>query len=82
MRLLEIVHDFIVFDSGTKKVCRRNKYFGVKVAQERVRSREGGIVWHTQGPGKSLTMVWLAKWIRENVKERGLHGGARGVGRA
>ncbi len=68
-RLLEIVHDFIVFDSGTKKICRHNQYFGVRAAQERVRSREGGIVWHTQGSGKSLTMVWLAKWIRENVQD-------------
>ena len=50
-RLLEIVHDFIVFDSGTKKICRHNQYFGVRAAQERVRSREGGIVWHTQGSG-------------------------------
>ncbi|MDQ3436338.1 MAG: type I restriction endonuclease, partial [Actinomycetota bacterium] len=38
-RLLEIVHDFIVFDSGTKKICRHNQYFGVRAAQERVRSR-------------------------------------------
>lgn len=68
-RLLEIAHDFIVFDSGTKKICRHNQYFGVKKAQDRVRSREGGIIWHTQGSGKSLTMVWLAKWIRENVRD-------------
>jgi type I restriction enzyme R subunit len=65
-RLLEIVHDFIVFDSGVKKTARHNQFFGVKAAQERVRSREGGIIWHTQGSGKSLIMVWLAKWIREN----------------
>ena len=56
-RLLEIVHDFVVFDAGTKKVCRHNQYFGVSAARERVRRREGGIVWHTQGSGKSLTMV-------------------------
>ncbi len=66
-RLLEIVHDFIVFDTGNKKVCRHNQYFGVRAARERVNRREGGIIWHTQGSGKSLTMVWLAKWIRENV---------------
>lgn len=66
-RFLEIIHDFIVFDAGTKKVCRPNQYFGVQAAQERVGKREGGIIWHTQGSGKSLTMVWLAKWIRENV---------------
>ena len=66
-RLLEIVHDFMVFDAGTKKACRPSQYFGVRAAQDRVTRREGGIVWHTQGSGKSLTMVWLAKWIRENV---------------
>ncbi|GLW68907.1 restriction endonuclease [Kitasatospora phosalacinea] len=65
-RFLELVHDFIVFDSGVKKVARHNQFFGVKAAQERVGSREGGIIWHTQGSGKSLTMVWLAKWIQEN----------------
>ncbi|MCY4614736.1 MAG: HsdR family type I site-specific deoxyribonuclease [Nitrospira sp.] len=68
-RLLEIVHDFIVFDAGVKKICRHNQYFGVRAAQERVQRREGGIIWHTQGSGKSLTMVWLAKWIREHVTE-------------
>ncbi len=65
-RLLELVHDFIVFDAGTKKTCRHNQYFGVKASQARVAKREGGIIWHTQGSGKSLTMVWLAKWLREN----------------
>jgi len=68
-RVLELIHDLIVFDAGTKKICRHNQYFGVKAAQERVRRREGGIIWHTQGSGKSLTMVWLAKWIRENVTD-------------
>ena len=68
-RFLEILHDFIVFDVGVKKVPRHNQYFGVKAAQERVRRREGGIIWHTQGSGKSLTMVWLAKWVRENVTD-------------
>jgi len=65
-RLLELIHDFMVFDSGTRKVARHNQYFGVKAAQERVARREGGIIWHTQGSGKSLTMVWLAGWLREH----------------
>ncbi len=65
-RLLEIIHDFIVFDAGVKKVCRHNQYFGVKAAQERLSKGEGGIIWHTQGSGKSLSMVWLAKWLREH----------------
>ncbi|MEQ1602189.1 MAG: HsdR family type I site-specific deoxyribonuclease [Methylophilaceae bacterium] len=66
---LELIHDFVVFDAGIKKLCRHNQYFGVKAAQDHIRRREGGIIWHTQGSGKSLTMVWLAKWIRENVKD-------------
>ena len=65
-RLLELIHDFVVFDAGAKKLCRQNQYFGVKAAQDFIRRREGGIIWHTQGSGKSLIMVWLAKWIREN----------------
>lgn len=64
-RLIEILHDFVVYDRGQKKFCRPNQYFGVKAAQESIRNNEGGIIWHTQGSGKSLTMVWLAKWIRE-----------------
>ena len=65
-RFLEIIHDYMVFDAGVKKTCRHNQYFGVKASQDRVAKREGGIIWHTQGSGKSLTMVWLAKWLREN----------------
>lgn len=68
-RFLEIIHDFIVFDSGIKKTCRHCQYFGVKAAQDYVERKEGGIIWHTQGSGKSLTMVWLAKWIREHVSD-------------
>lgn len=67
-RFLEIIHDFVVFDAGIKKLPRHNQYFGVKAAQARIHTREGGIIWHTQGSGKSLTMVWLTKWIREHVE--------------
>lgn len=66
-RFLEIIHDFIVFDAGVKKTCRHNQYFGVQEAKKYVKNDQGGIIWHTQGSGKSLTMVWLAKWIRENI---------------
>ena len=66
-RLLEVLHDFIVFDAGIKKICRHNQYYAVKATQERIKSREGGIIWHTQGSGKSLVMVWLAKWILEKI---------------
>ena len=68
-RLLELIHDYLAFDAGIKKACRHNQYFGVRAAQLHLRRREGGIIWHTQGSGKSLTMVWLAKWIRENVAD-------------
>jgi type I restriction enzyme R subunit len=64
-RLLEVLHDFVVYDRGQKKFCRPNQYFGNKAAQESIRQKEGGIIWHTQGSGKSLVMVWLTKWIRE-----------------
>lgn len=65
-RLLEFIHDFTVFDAGVRKTARHNQFFGVQAAQDRIAKREGGIIWHTQGSGKSLTMVWLAKWIREH----------------
>ena len=65
-RFLEIIHDFILFDGGIKKLCRPHQYFGVKAAQQHANRREGGIIWHTQGSGKSLVMVWLAKWILEH----------------
>ena len=65
-RLLELIHDFIVFDRGIKKVARANQYFGVQAAHKHVDDREGGIIWHAQGSGKSLTMVWLTKWIHEH----------------
>lgn len=65
-RLLDLIYNFIVFDGGIKKICRHNQYFGVLASRQRVKAGEGGIVWHTQGSGKSLTMVWLSRWIKEN----------------
>ncbi len=65
-RLLELMHDFVLFDGGVKKLPRVHQYVGIKAAQEKVSKREGGIIWHTQGSGKSIVMVLLAKWILEN----------------
>jgi len=65
-RLIELMHDFVLFDSGVKKLPRVHQYFGIKAAQQRVNARNGGIIWHTQGSGKSILMVLLAKWILEN----------------
>lgn len=68
-RFVELLHNFIVFDSGMKKTCRPNQFFGNMAARDFVRRHEGGIIWHTQGSGKSLTMVWLSKWIKENIPD-------------
>ncbi len=65
-RLIELMKDFVLFDGGVKKLPRVHQYFGVKAAQEHVRKHQGGIIWHTQGTGKSIVMVLLAKWILEN----------------
>ncbi len=65
-RLIELMHDFVLFDGGIKKLPRAHQYFGIKAAQEHVDAYKGGIIWHTQGSGKSIVMVLLAKWILEN----------------
>jgi type I restriction enzyme R subunit len=65
-RLIELMHDFVLFDGGIKKVPRVHQYFGIKAAQRHVDEKRGGIIWHTQGSGKSIVMVLLAKWILEN----------------
>ena len=64
-RILDLIYNFIIFDNGIKKVPRPHQYEGVKAAQERIRQREGGVIWHTQGSGKSILMVLLAKWLLE-----------------
>ena len=64
-RLLDLMRNFIIFDAGQKKVPRPHQYFGLKAAQERIGKREGGVIWHTQGSGKSILMVLLAKWLME-----------------
>ncbi|MCX7074708.1 MAG: HsdR family type I site-specific deoxyribonuclease [Methylococcales bacterium] len=65
-RLIELLFDFILFDGGVKKLPRVHQYFSIKAAQQHVKQRKGGIIWHTQGSGKSIVMVLLAKWILEN----------------
>jgi len=65
-RLIELMHDFVLFDGGTKKLPRVHQYFAIKAAQEHIKQFKGGIIWHTQGSGKSIIMVMLAKWILEN----------------
>ena len=65
-RILELIHDFILFDGGIKKLPRVHQYFGIKAAQSHVNAFKSGILWHTQGSGKSIVMVLLAKWVLEN----------------
>jgi len=65
-RLIELIHDFVLFDGGIKKVPRVHQYFGIKAAQQHARQRKGGIIWHTQGSGKSIVMVLLARWLLQD----------------
>lgn len=66
-RFLDLIHNFIIFDKGIKKVCRYNQYYAIKRAQHRLtEEKRGGIIWHTQGSGKTLSMIWLSKWILAN----------------
>ena len=67
-RLLDLTFNFTVYDAGEKKVARYQQYFAIKKSMRRIRSvtngqRTGGVIWHTQGSGKSLTMVMLAQAI-------------------
>ena len=68
-RFLSLVHVFVIYDAGIKKICRHNQYFANIAARKRIQDGEGGIIWNTQGSGKSLIMVWLTKWIIENIND-------------
>jgi type I restriction enzyme R subunit len=68
-RLLDLIRNFIIFDGGRKKVPRPHQFAGVKAAQERIDQQEGGVIWHTQGSGKSILMVLIAKWLLEHDSE-------------
>ncbi len=65
-RLIELMRDFVLFDGGIKKVPRVHQYFGIKAAQRHAHERRGGIIWHTQGSGKSIVMVLLARWLLQD----------------
>jgi type I restriction enzyme R subunit len=68
-RLLDLVRNFILYDNGIKKVARYQQFFAIKKAMQRLKTfdaygrRRGGLIWHTQGSGKSLTMVMLVKCL-------------------
>lgn len=66
-RFLELIKDFIIFEAGKKKICRYQQYFAVKAMLERIKhDQKGGVVWHTQGSGKSITMVYITKKLMED----------------
>lgn len=73
-RLLDLVKNFILYDNGVKKITRYQQFFAIKKTIERIKERDengkrrGGLIWHTQGSGKSLTMVMLVKNLIETVK--------------
>lgn len=67
-RLMDIIFNYVLFDNGEKKVARYQQFFVIKKSMQRIRNvengkRKGGVIWHTQGSGKSLTMVMLAQAI-------------------
>lgn len=68
-RVMELIRYFILFDSNVKKICRYQQYFAIREIIKTIRqtdergNRQSGVIWHTQGSGKSLTMVMLAKYI-------------------
>ena len=68
-RFLDIIRNCVIFDDGIKKVPRQHQYVGIQAAQARMAKREGGVIWHTQGSGKSILMVLLAKWLLEHDSE-------------
>lgn len=73
-RLLDIIRNFIIYDNNVKKIARYKQYFAVKKCMNRILLKDGantrnGVVWHTQGSGKTLTMIMLTKMIlRESMK--------------
>jgi type I restriction enzyme R subunit len=67
-RLMDIAFNFVLFDNGEKKIARYQQFFAIKKSMQRIKHvengrRKGGVIWHTQGSGKSLTMVMLAQAI-------------------
>ncbi len=66
-RFIDLLNNAVIFDAGVKKLPRPHQYHALKEAQKFVRRKESGIIWHTQGSGKSIMMVLLGKWILENI---------------
>ena len=73
-RLLDLIYNFTIFDDGIKKITRYQQFFAIHKTIEKVSkinidgSRTGGVIWHTQGSGKSLTMVMMAQQLAQRIK--------------
>ena len=91
-RVFELIRYFILFDANVKKVCRYQQFFAVREIMKTIAesdehgNRRSGVIWHTQGSGKSLTMVMLAKYHPDGAEglpsPRGHRHGSQGAGRA
>ena len=74
-RLLDIIRNFIIYDNSIKKICRYKQYFAVNKCMDRIllkddKNTRNGVVWHTQGSGKTITMIMLTKMLlRESLKK-------------
>lgn len=74
-RVYELIRYFILFDANVKKVCRYQQFFAVREIMKTIAesdehgNRQSGVIWHTQGSGKSLTMVMLAKYILMELRD-------------
>jgi len=69
VRFLRFIEYFVVFDRGAKKLARYNQYYACQRALKRLAKNQGGIIWHTQGSGKSLSMLWLAEMLLEEYSD-------------
>lgn len=65
-RFLDFIHNCVAFDNGIKKIARSHQYFALKSLEIKLKQNKGGIIWHTQGAGKSLLMIWAAKMIKQS----------------
>ena len=70
-RMLDLIKNFIIYDNNVKKIARYKQYFAVKKSMERIKGedgedKKGGVIWHTQGSGKTITMVMLVKAIQRD----------------
>ena len=67
--LMDMFHYGVIDDGGVKKIMRPHQLYALRAIMPRLRARNGGVIWHSQGSGKSLTMIWIANYIRLNTKD-------------